>query len=258
MTQLIGHPLDHAYFRLDWAKKRLGELEAIYRDYINKEAELLSKQIRIHLDMDSSIPNIYFPPKPCQLIPVSFPILVGEIAQHLRACLDYLVYRLAILDTGSPQERTQFPIDKTPDRFRGKKPHPFLAGISAAHTAAIERLQPYNGVEWTKRLAAISNRDKHMDLTVNITRSAIRMRVGLNPNPPAGFSEEPGLYITGEIAKENIVFRQACNIASDQPAYMQFHVALFITFDDGLHVLDTLQEIEAEVRNMLTNFKQEF
>jgi hypothetical protein len=193
------------------------------------------------------------------LIPVSFPLLIGEIAHHLRASLDYLVYRLAILDSGSVQDHTQFPLEKYPKRFRSKKPHPFLKGINAAHTANIERLQPYNGVNWTRNLADISNRDKHNDLVVAITRSAIAMRVGINPNPPTDHvTDDAGLIFFGSVDPRNTTIRQACNIARDQHMYIEFHVPLFIVFDNDLHAIYTLQEIETEVANTLANFKPEF
>jgi hypothetical protein len=137
--------------------------------------------------------------------------------------------------------------------------HPFLKGISATHTASIERLQSYNGVNWTRNLAAISNRDKHNDLVIAITRSAVAMRVGINPNPPTDRrTDEAGLIFFGSVDPRNTTIRQACNIALDQPMYMEFHVPVFITFDSGLPVIDTLQEIEAEVANTLADFKPEF
>lgn len=256
MSQTVEHPLDHAYFRLDWAKKRLAELETINRDFIYKEANFLRNSVRINIDNDSSIPDIFVPSKPDNLIPVSFPILVGEIAQHLRTTLDYLVYRLAILDSGPSQEFTQFPVADTPDKFKIQSKGR-LKGVNAAHIAAIETLQPYNGVDWTKRLVAISNRDKHMDLNITVARSAVRLQAGLTPNPPTS-SDEEGLSVVIEIPKENQVFRRDWKVAPDQQVYVEFFFALFIVFDNGLHVLKTLERIEAEVRNTLTKFRPEF
>jgi hypothetical protein len=253
------HPLDHAHLRLDWAKKRFAELEALYAAHLEEEANALRKNFRIHLDINSSIPDIFCPEKPCLLIPVSFPILIGEIAHHLRASLDYLVHRLAILDSGSVQDHTQFPLDKYQKRFTGKKPHVLLKGINITHTAAIERLQPYNGVNWTRNLADISNRDKHNDLVITSTRSAVAMRVGINPSKSTDRTgDDAGVIFFGSVDPRNTTIRQACNIAPDQPMYIEFHVPLFITFDNGSHVMNTLQEIETEVANTLAYFKPEF
>lgn len=38
------------------------------------------------------------------------PVVAGEVLYHLRTALDYLVYNLAWLDTGAPQQHTAFPI----------------------------------------------------------------------------------------------------------------------------------------------------
>lgn len=37
-------------------------------------------------------------------------LLIGDVIANLRGALDYLIYALAWLDSGSPQEDTQFPI----------------------------------------------------------------------------------------------------------------------------------------------------
>jgi hypothetical protein len=250
------HPLDHACFRLDWAKKRFAELEAVNRGYICQEAEFLRSSVRIDLAADSSIPDIHMPSKPGSLIPVAFPILVGEIAQHLRTILEYLVHRLAILDSGVEQEFTQFPVHDRPEGFR-KSRKSRLKGINDAHAAAIEKLQPYNGHDWTKRLVSISNRDKHMDLAVTLARSAVRLRAGINPNPPTD-SDHDGLSMVIEIPKEYDVIRLAYQVAPGSPLYLEFFFALFIAFQDGKSVITTIEEIMAKVGDVLAEFKREF
>ena len=55
-----------------------------------------------------------WPPEP----PPMFGVRIGEIVHNLRAALDYLVFQLAILDSGSEQQGTQFPIESTADGFR--------------------------------------------------------------------------------------------------------------------------------------------
>jgi hypothetical protein len=60
------------------------------------------------------------------------------------------------------QDDTQFPIVDTKQSFESGKGR-WLKGLNAAHVAAIERLQPYMGCQWTKALRDISNRDKHRE-----------------------------------------------------------------------------------------------
>src|ERR1700731_2588895 len=54
-------------------------------------------------------------------VPYRFSILVSEICFNLRAALDYLVYELAILDSGSVKEKTQFPIEDCKKDFEWRK-----------------------------------------------------------------------------------------------------------------------------------------
>jgi hypothetical protein len=46
--------------------------------------------------------------------------------------LDYLVYALAKLDSGSPQKKTQFPIMDTVEQFKGQS-KAMLCGVNTAH-----------------------------------------------------------------------------------------------------------------------------
>lgn len=113
-------------------------------------------------------------PPPAPLIS----ILIGESVYNLRAALDYLVYELAWLDSGQVQEGTQFPIDKSQTEFK-RSCKRFLAGVNPTHCDWIEQFQPYNGCKWTPLLQALSNPDKHKQLThvrkyVSSTQRAVK------------------------------------------------------------------------------------
>jgi hypothetical protein len=121
--------------------------------------------IKVHAD---SVSLVGWPDQP----PPGIGIATGEVLYNLRAALDYLVHQLVILATGEINMRTQFPIEDTPDGFRSRR-HPnkqgrpnWLTGVDCAHCAAIEALQPYNGVDWTAFLRDISNEDKHRTIPV--------------------------------------------------------------------------------------------
>jgi hypothetical protein len=93
---------------------------------------------------------------------MSVGIRIGEICYNLRTTLDYLIFELAKLDSGVPQEGTQFPIIDMKRDFDSRKGR-WLKGLNDAHVAAIERLQPYAGCRWTKAFRDLSNRDKHRE-----------------------------------------------------------------------------------------------
>src|SRR5436305_13077108 len=106
------------------------------------------------------------PTMPSKAPPRFLGVLIGEIVQNLRTSLDYLIHRLAWYDAGPDAERkTQFPIEDKPEVFKGRK-RTHLEGLTADHIAAIERLQPYNGVKWLAALRDLFNGDKHSVLQV--------------------------------------------------------------------------------------------
>lgn len=209
------HPLDGAFIRLDRAEEHLNELKSISADLIKMEREVVLNGIRANMKFGPSVP-----------IPLKYSVLIGEAIYNLRAALDYLVYELALLDSGVAQECTQFPICDTPKGFR-RKPKTWLGGINETHTAAIERLQPYNGVNWTKWLQTISNPDKHRHLSIPKHDGTVEYTTTSDPE------EVTSVYV---------------NLYIDQ----------FIAFDDGLPVIDTLEKIKLQVANVLADFKPKF
>jgi hypothetical protein len=104
-----------------------------------------------------------------------FGVIIGDILHNARSALEYLVYELAIFDSGpsffDPDpvtgwvKRTQFPIFDSEPEFKSKG-IPMLVGLNSSHQAMIERLQPYYGVKAGPRhplvaLRDLSNVDKH-------------------------------------------------------------------------------------------------
>jgi len=92
-------------------------------------------------------------------------ILVGEITYNLRSALDYLIYELALLDTASIQEKTQFLIIDSPSDWKQEAKRR-LPGLSPVHQDAIRMLQPFSGCQWTRTLRDTSNSDKHRHLAI--------------------------------------------------------------------------------------------
>lgn len=91
-------------------------------------------------------------------------IVAGEALYNLRAALDYLVHALAWLDSGAPQDYTQFPITHASNAFERQLTQR-LVGVNDAHARALAGYQPFNGCEWTGTLQELSNPDKHRTLT---------------------------------------------------------------------------------------------
>src|SRR5436309_1128025 len=89
---LLKPSLDDAYLRVDRAQHHMVDLEHRLRRF--------SK--RTNLVLSPTVPPI------CS-------ILIGETIYNQRAALDYLIYELALLDSGRIQDGTQFPIESWPE-----------------------------------------------------------------------------------------------------------------------------------------------
>lgn len=100
-------------------------------------------------------------------IPDTVAVVLGEAIYNFRAALDYAVGQVSLNQTpawpvGRPR-RNQFPIESTPTGFRARR-QTFLAGVGDGVASYIEGLQPYSNCDWTRRLADLSNLDKHNQL----------------------------------------------------------------------------------------------
>ena len=156
----MTHPLDGCDRRIVRADRYIKETEGLLRIFAG--------------ECEDYIIACYNTPTLVQFPGVhpDLPLAISDAVHNLRAALDYLVYELALKDSGQPQDGTQFPIE--PEKFGisadGNKfgfdvvaPR-FLRGLSPAHRDAIEKFQPYNGADWAQTLKDISNPDKHRQL----------------------------------------------------------------------------------------------
>lgn len=179
--------------------------------------------------------------KPEPRVPSRARILIGEVAYNLVAALDYLIFVLTRFDSGAEQDGTQFPVCKCKKFFeRGR--NTMLKGMSDEHVALIERLQPYNGCTWIKRLKEISNLDKHRQL-VRAQATALNVN-GSDANAPR------------ETAKEARVRRRAK--LPKPPVKIYFGDSLVVTFDDGSPIIKTLEILKSQVSDVFIQFKPIF
>lgn len=213
--------LDNAYARVGRAKHHLSKIKS--------ESPGILSSISGWEEGQQDLAVLALPiEKSITCLPPSFGIRVGEAIYNLRAALDYLVYELAILDSGGVQYGTQFPIE---DSIGGWQCHrqTRLRGLSIKHQAAIELLQPYKGCNWTKTLRDLSNPDKHRTLTI--------VRLG------------PLITNTNAFSGSGIV-------TAPPMVYRQF--SFDIVFDDGGRVIETLQDLQSNIASVLDGFNPEF
>ena len=158
---VLPHPLQGAFDRIDRAEERMTDLKLEIHAY----GERYANAVTVWPDAQQAAGfRAIHPSAADTIIPTTISILVGEIIYNLRAALDYLVFELALLDSGREQKKTQFLICNRKDDFT-EQWCSRLKGINEAHVAAIEALQPYRGCHWTRWLQEISNPDKHQRFT---------------------------------------------------------------------------------------------
>jgi hypothetical protein len=231
------HVLDSAFERVVRAEEHLGDLR-----------ERLAYTFRQH---ENSVAVKFQPNPPHSLLlirPLNMPtplrvgVLIGEICYNLRSALDYLIFELAKLDSGVTQNGTQFPIVDSEENFRAKRTIAYLKGISSAHIAAIERLQPYRGCDWTKMLRDFSNPDKHRKF-VEIGGQFVAM--GYDRLNSSDFDA-----ILAPIRR------------TPHPIFGKVDVKVFFTgdiyFADRAPIVETLGKIKLKVAETLAEFQPEF
>jgi hypothetical protein len=91
--------------------------------------------------------------------------LIGEILQHQRSALDYLVWQLVKHAQGNPGNRTAFPIFRLEKEYE-KQSSNMICGASPAAKDRIRKLQPFHrGAAFEKHplwaLHQLNNIDKH-------------------------------------------------------------------------------------------------
>lgn len=233
------HPLDGAYQRISRAKQHLtmlkGEMTKFRRTFRPPQGYINPKSGgTITLEYSRKI------------IPYKFAILIGDTIYNLRAALDYLVYELAILDSGKIQRKTQFPIEHTPKDWQ-RSMRSRLQGLSPTHKAAIKLSQPCFGCQWTCTLQEISNPDKHRTLTIIRPISTLSVKtVG------------KGLVVINPAKEGTTTLFRVRSHPKEDSMDVNADVSFDIAFDDGTPVIETLQMLYSQVSKVLDQFKPEF
>jgi hypothetical protein len=230
------HTLDDCFERVKRAGEHLVELEKGISETCAQQADA------IPLEFDPDPPHGFklgLPPE--TFYGMRMGVLVGEICYNLRSALDYLIFHLAQIDSGATQDGTQFPIVDSPKNFvRWTKS--WLKGVNSAHIAAIERLQPYNGCNWSERLRELSNPDKHRELVTHLGESRVNIWVGWET----------------DLAKIKGASMRTATHPTRGIVEVKVHVAINVTFSDGSPIIESIQEIIRGVAQTLADFKPEF
>jgi len=202
--------------------------------------------------------------------------LIGDVVQNLRAALDYLVWDLSILDSGSwpvdrkgRELRTQFPVcvKKTgPNGFDSPTVQTVLLdSISPSHKAEIERFQPYvTGDNTLVLLVKISNEDKHRIiqavLETDLASSPLIMGkidcdvVGSEGVLTVPYHRLP--MIQGALKPNTEILRlPLANVGPHPHVDVIFEAAVFVAFKDGNTLGNFFAKAPQVVEEVLTAFE---
>jgi hypothetical protein len=207
--------------RIEWAKSKLDQLEALVQREIDDAlkvpiTESSDDRMKVLLDLLGKVT-----PEARRL--------VSEYALHARAALDYIVYDLALHNTGAEQKGTQFPICKCaenfPKRTDGTGTGP-LKHLTTEQVALVERFQPYKGFPLIQVLHGLSNQDKHRQFAHIEATSMTAMVHKPNTDPVTG------------------------NAKTD----VKFHRSFEISLGEQGDAAKTLRQVHAHLSAILTQF----
>jgi hypothetical protein len=226
--------LNGVYIRIEWASEHIGVLKDMQRsiEYIDPNTVRIQGHMPTIKELPDGRKEIITP-----WIDLGEPISdpkwsreLGYAVFNLRAALDYLVYALAFLDSGVEQKGTQFPICSSQSSFKKGVERGHLRGVNPSHKAAIQALQPYNGGNWLKHLASLSNPDKHMHLI--------------------------------SVASQNFgTFDLSSNFNAEtnrQTVRVHIEVTRFIAFPDKSPVIPLLDALHSQVADTVNQFHSDF
>jgi hypothetical protein len=233
--QPLKHPLDLAVARVTRAEEHFADL--LQRIVLHGQARTKEIEFSPH---PTEAKGIVVDRKRDLAPDPMFSILVGEICYNLRAALDYLVFELSKHDSGAEQEQTQFLIEDEVGEFLKKVPWR-LKGLTPAHVAAIEVLQPFKGCEWTRRLRDLSNPDKHRTLVRVQIEYDLTVHV-VDEHHLRDFEDLPGAIRT-------------TTTRDGTQAYVKLRLGTALRFADSSDVLQSLEEILRQVAGKLEDFK---
>jgi hypothetical protein len=234
----MGQPnLDQSLARLQRAEEHLSNLRTVVASV--KQAQ----ENAIICEFDPNPPHKLKVrgPKYVPNIPPIVGILIGEVCHNLRSAMDYLVFNLAWLDSGRPQDMTQFPIEDSQKKFAKRKTMGWLKGINDTHIGELETLQPFRGCEWTKILQDLSNRDKHREFS----------RIYADMQAKGVFVDDPRFWeLISPVRAAVHPVQGVVNVKLD--------FAIKIEFPDRMPVVETLEIVKAGAADALDEFKPDF
>jgi hypothetical protein len=148
--------------------------------------------------------------------PLRFGVILGDCVHNLRCALDHAVWQVTLLDGGTPDTGTMFPIASQSESQFERMAKARIPGLSPAHRQLVKDAQPYHhrndaGAHPLAVLADLSNTDKHQ--IVNPTYSFMGEDSGRILDGLVGSWQGPGR----SPIESHWVLRRGSRLAHDAP-----------------------------------------
>lgn len=252
--------MDSPHQKLGRANRHLQALKRAMRRFVDSKPYRIATHVITENDRRFHI----FYVEAARPIPNSIPLIVGDIANNLRASLDHILWKLHLDVDSTFDENVYFPICDTADRFRGAS-RKHLSGLPPVQKALFKRMQPCNRRnDFLCTLRGLNNSDKHRLPSVVTAVSNTEMisitgpfRIGpreplLSPIERFIHIEEgaellriPVQYLTtGSAARVNARFRFEFRFGDIPPIL------------DGRGITTTMRQISEETRYVVNQFNQ--
>ncbi len=144
--------------KVERARKHLHELDGLITAFFDSRPYKIAA--RPHPVAEIRHTTLYV--ESIQPIPLAVPIVIGDILHNLRSSLDHLAWQLVLVNGGTPDRQTYFPIT---DPAKTIKPQAVAAlgkGMSAGAQDLIRNIQPAASGDHTLwQLHQLDNIDKH-------------------------------------------------------------------------------------------------
>jgi hypothetical protein len=158
----MAHRLEGVVEKFNRAKEQFDELIVEMDAFFNKEPKPYTSLGEFDADKWEWVERFQV----CEEPPLRLGVILGDCLHNLRSTLDHLMWQVTLLDGGTPDDATQFPIASKSEAQFDAIAERRIPGLSEAHRALVKRAQPYHAGDGADAhplavLATLSNIDKH-------------------------------------------------------------------------------------------------
>jgi hypothetical protein len=159
----MSRPLDGCWAKIERAREQIGNLNSEITALLNSGSYTIVGENQPERRRYAF--KLLGPPAPLRIA-----VVAGEIVHHLRSAFDHVVWALAKKIAIPDDERIQFPVCDSRERFEKAVRGGIIKGVSKTDRPLIEALQPYKTTDPANSILRIIHNldiaDKHRLLVV--------------------------------------------------------------------------------------------